>query len=99
MEKDKTILDFIENLKLVLDFALLKVVDNWPSDMCSIGLQKGSKLIYISTFNFVYKNELKYDYDLELIDGSDETNINVLQEGRGVTEIELTKEIRAFLEV
>ena len=98
MKKDKTILDFIEKLKLVLDFTLLKVVDNWPSDLCAIGLQNGNKLVYISTFNFADKNELKYDYDLELIDESDKTKINVLKEGRGVTEDQLTEELKFLLE-
>lgn len=99
MEKDKTILNFIEKLQLILDFTLLKIVDNWASDLCAIGLQKGDKLIYISTFNFVDKNETKFDYDLELINELDETRINVVKVGRGVTERELIKELRIFLEV
>jgi len=99
MEKDKTILNFIEKLKLMLDFTLLKVVDNWSSDLCAFGLQKGNKLVYISTFNFVDKSVVKYDYDLELIDGLDETKIKILKEGRGVIEEELIEELRGFLEV
>ena len=99
MDKDKTILNLIEKLKLIIDFRLLKVVDSWPSDFCAIGIQKADKLVYISTFNFVEKDELKYDYDLELIDKSDESKINVLKKGRGVTEAELTEQLSAFLEV
>lgn len=99
MEKDKTILNLINKLKSILDFTLLKVVDHWPSDLCAIGLQRGDKLVYISTYNFVDKGKLRYDYDLELIDESGETKINVLKEGRGVTENELTEELRVFLEV
>lgn len=99
MEKDKTILNIIEILKLTFDFSLLKVVDNWPLDLCAIGLQKGNKLVYISTFNFVNKSEVKYDYDLEIINESDETKINILKEGRGVIEEELIEKLKVFLKL
>ncbi len=68
MEKDITILKLIERLKLTINFNLVEVVDYWEADLCAIGLIKGNKLIYISTFNYLGKQELMYDFDLEIID-------------------------------
>jgi hypothetical protein len=59
MEKDKTIIELIERLKFKVNFALLEIVDNWEVDLCAIGLKKGNKLVYISTFNYVKNNEMK----------------------------------------
>lgn len=97
MIKDKTILDLIQKLKSNLDFNLLEIVDYWPSDLCAIGLQKGNKLVYISTFNSLHKDEVKYDYDLELYDKKDD--VVIIKEGREITEKELIKEIKKFLEI
>ena len=97
MIKDKTILDLIQKLKSKLDFNLLEIVDYWPSDLCAIGLQKGNKLVYISSFNSLHKDEVKYDYDLELYDKKDD--VVIIKEGREITEKELIKEIKKFLEI
>ncbi|QNR25597.1 hypothetical protein [Croceimicrobium hydrocarbonivorans] len=99
MEKDKTILDLLERLKSSLDLTALKVVDHWPSDLCAIGLQKENRLIYISTFNFANREKPGYDYDLELINRLDETNIYILKKGREASEDELINEIKAFFEL
>ncbi|MCS4238492.1 hypothetical protein M2306_001388 [Myroides gitamensis] len=97
MEKDITILDFIERLRLRINFNAIKIVDFWESDLCSIGIMKENKLIYISTFNYVDDEKLMYDFDLEILDKDDNENINVVKEGRNIGEEELMHEIKIFL--
>jgi hypothetical protein len=99
MEKDITILELIKQLKSIMDFTLLEIVDYWEADFCAIGLKKGDKLIYISTFNYVGNNELNYDFDLEIINGNSTENLNVIKEGRNVSEAELVNQIKQFLDV
>jgi len=98
MEKDKTILNLIERLKLIINFNVIQIVDYWQADFCAIGLKKGNKLIYISTYSYDVNN-IKYDYDLEIINEEKEDNINVVKEVRSVSEDELVKDIKFFLEV
>ncbi|WP_158960983.1 hypothetical protein [Myroides fluvii] len=97
MEKDITILDFIERLRLKINFNAIKIVDFWESDLCSIGIMKENKLIYISTFNYVNDKKLMYDFDLEILDKNDNEKINVVKEGRNIGEEELIHEIKIFL--
>lgn len=99
MEKDKTILLFIERLRTILNFSLIHIVDYWDSDLCAIGLKRGNKLVYISTYNFSNESIVKYDYDLEIIDEEATDKIEILKEGRGVSEREIVDELRSFLEV
>ncbi|WP_126974486.1 hypothetical protein [Gynurincola endophyticus] len=99
MEKDITILKLIESLKLIINFSLLKVVDYWEADLCAIGLMKGNKLVYISTFNYAQNEDLMYDFDLETIDEDDKEEFNVVRVGRNVSEAELVSEIKLFLDV
>lgn len=99
MKKDITILNFIERLKLIVNFTLLKVVDYWEADLCAIGLMRGNKLVYISTFNYAENEEVMYDFDLEIIDENDKENFCVIKVCRNVTEDELVNEIKHFLEV
>lgn len=99
MEKDITILKFIERLKLIINFTLIKIVDYWDADLCAIGFTKGNKLVYISTFNYAENSELMYDFDLEIIDENDKEKISVIKVGRNVSEDELVNEIKLFLEV
>jgi hypothetical protein len=96
MEKDKTILELIKRLKIHLDADHLEIIDHWDSDLCAIGLGKDSRLIYISTYNYLNMIPIRYDYDLELINESDETKINVLKSCTGVLEEELLAEITSF---
>ncbi len=97
MEKDKTILRFIEALSQKIDINLLQVVDYWDADLCAIGFKKGNKLIYISTYNSFNNRIIKYDYDLELIDELVNEKIKVLKRGRAISERQLIKEIKSFL--
>jgi hypothetical protein len=99
MEKDITILKFIERLKLIINFNLLEVVDYWEVDFCAIGLIKDNKLVYISTFNYAERQELMYDFDLEIIHENDKEKYDVVRVGRNVSEIELISEIKIFLHV
>ena len=97
MKKHETIIKFMERLKLVINFTLLEIVDYWEADLCAIGLKKGNQLVYISTFNYVEEAELAYDFDLELLDQNIREQIEIIKEGRRVSESELMDEIKAFL--
>lgn len=99
MEKDITILKFIERLKLIINFNLIEVVDYWEADLCAIGLIKENKLVYISTFDNVENEELMYDFDLEVIDENDKGKFDVIRVGRNISEAELVSEIKLFLNV
>ena len=63
MEKDKSILDFINKLRLITNFTLVEIVDYWDADLCAVGIQKGHRLVYINTFNYIDSQIIKYDYD------------------------------------
>jgi hypothetical protein len=95
MEKDRSIIQFLDKLKLITSFHLIEVVDNWDGDLCAIGLKKGNKLVYINTFN----PDEKYDFDLELLNPENAEKLNVIKEGRGVPESEIINEIKEFLQI
>ncbi len=99
MEKDKTILELIERLKLIINFTLLEIVDYWEADLCAIALKRGNKLVYISTFNYIEKKVLNYDFDLEIIDVNHIEKLNVVRKGRNISEDQLVDEIKLFLEL
>jgi len=98
INKDKSITNLIERLKLIINLSLIQIVDYWEADLCAIGLKKDNKLIYISTYSYDVNN-IKYDYDLEIINQEKEDSINVVKEVRSKSEDELVKDIRLFLEV
>jgi hypothetical protein len=98
INKDKSIINLIERLKLIINFSLVQIVDYWEADLCAIGLKKDDKLIYISTYSYDVNN-MKYDYDLEIINKEREDNINVIKEVRSVSENKLVKDIKSFLEI
>ena len=99
MEKDKTIVRFLDRIKNLIDQHNIEIKDYWETDLCAIGIKKGEKLIYISTYNYVEAKIVKYDFDLELIDDSGSTKVDVLKEGRSVTEDDLIQEIKSFFEI
>lgn len=96
MEKDITIINLIAKLKDKIDFSLLEIVDYWEADLCAIGIKKENKMIYISTYNYVSDSPITYDFDLELT-GTEE--INVIRQGRNVSQSFLIDEIKLFFEV
>ena len=103
MEKEETILKLIEKLHKIIDFPLFENIDYWEADLCAIGLKRGNKLVYISTWNYVSKkyknNEISYDFDFEIIDESNIEKINVARIGRNISETELINEVKLFLEI
>lgn len=98
MEKDITILKLIEKLKLVINFTLIEVVDYWEADLCAVGLKNGNKLVYISTYNYTENEDVRYDFELEIIDQTNKEKINVIGFGRNISEAELVNEIKLFFE-
>ncbi len=96
MDKDKTIIDFINKLKIIINFSLIKILDYWDGDRCAIGLKKGNKLVYISTYNFYNEIIIIYDYDFEIIDETLSDKIKILKEGRSIFENEIINEIQLF---
>jgi len=98
INKDKSITNLIERLKLINNFSIVQIVDYWEADLCAIGLKKSNKLIYISTYNYE-GNNIMYDYDLEIINEENGDNINVVKEVRSKSEDELVNDIKFFFEV
>jgi hypothetical protein len=66
MEKDESIVGFISRIKSNEQLSGIEIVDYWDSDLCSFGLKKNDRLVYISTFNYVNKSFVKYDFDFEM---------------------------------
>ena len=52
-------------------------------------------MIYISTYNYLENEPIRYDFDFEIIN---ENKLEVIKERRGVTEKELLNEINIFLD-
>ena len=97
MEKDKSILDLIEKLKIQTDFDKAEIVDHWEALLCCIGIKKGIRMVYIDGLNFSEGRINGYNYDLEILNEEQPDNINVIKEGRNVTEEELIAVVKAFL--
>ncbi|MCS3800988.1 hypothetical protein [Niastella sp. OAS944] len=99
MTKHKTILDLIEKLKHQTDFDKAEIIDHWDALLCSIGIKKGIRMVYIDSSNFSDGRIDGYDYDLEILHEEQPDNINVIKEGRNVTEQEIISVIKAFLAI
>lgn len=99
LTKDKTIFELLEKLKLQTNFEKTEIIDYWDGDLCAIGIKNGIRMVYINTFH-LYENRIDgYDYDLEILNEQEPDNLNVIKEGRFVTEAVLITEIKAFLEI
>lgn len=97
MEKDITIINLLERLKLIIDFSCIEIIDFWEADLCAIGLKKGNKLIYISTYNYTDIHEaFEVDFDLEIIDETNPDKVIVVKEFRNASENQLKDEIDCF---
>ena len=92
--KDITIEKFLKNLKNALDTSQVEVIDLWEADTCAIGIKKENKMIYISTYNYLENEPIRYDFDFEIIN---KNKLEVIKERGGVTERELLDEINIFL--
>ena len=97
--KDKTILDFIERLKVEIDFNEVELIDYWKADLCAIGIKKRDKLVYISTHAYINKESIRYDFDLEILSLVDDSNLEVFKRGRKVSEKELICELKTFFKL
>lgn len=99
LTKDKTILDLLEKLSLQTRFEEAELFDHWDADLCAIGIKKGIRMVYINTFNITDGRTGGYDYDLEILNEQQPDAINVIKEGRNVTEEVLIAEIKVFLDI
>ena len=97
MKKHISITRLLERLKLEIDFDAIDLVDYWEADLCAIGLKKGNRLIYISTFNYLSSKEPWFDVGFEILDGMATENLKAVNTGRNVSEAELINEIRVYL--
>lgn len=96
MKKDITVINLITTLKDRIDFSLLEIIDYWEADLCAIGIRKNNKIVYISTFNYINDSAIRYDFDLELIDGE---QINIIKQGRNVSQSLLVTEMELFFDL
>ena len=94
--KDITIENFLKNLKNALDTSQVEVIDLWEADTCAIGVKRENKMIYISTYNYIENESIRYDFDFEIIN---ENKLEVIKERRNITEKELLNEIKFFLDL
>lgn len=99
MNKHKSIIKLIEILNNSIDSNAYEVIDFWEGDLCAIGLKKGSKLVYISTYNYINQKKLRYDFDFELINDEKPIPLDVIKEVRGCDIDELINHLRSFFEV
>lgn len=97
--KDKSIVDLIEKLKLQTDFEKVEISDNWDALLCSIAITRGIRMVYIDSWNFSEGRIDGYDYDLEILDEEQPDNLNVIKEGRNVTDEELITVVKVFLDI
>lgn len=97
--KDKSIFELIEKIKAQTDFSQAEIVDHWEALLCSIGIKKGIRMVYIDGLDFYDGKPDGYYYNLELLDEDDATNVNVLREGSHITQEELITVIKTFLEI
>ncbi|MDJ1471702.1 hypothetical protein [Xanthocytophaga flava] len=97
MQKDKSILELMKKLDSHLKANSLKIVDYWKADLCAIGLRKENRLIYISTYNYLNNDNMRYDFDLELLINTNTPKSQIIKEGRAVNETKLITEICSFL--
>lgn len=76
-----------------------KLVDFWEADLCAIGLKRGQKVIYISSWDFRFRalEEMMYYIEFELIEeGSLETK-EVVKQISGVSREDLLLYIKEFM--
>ena len=99
IDKDKTLIDLIEKLKLRVNFNLIEIYDDWDADLCAIGLKRQERLVYLSTYNFAVGRSEGYDYDFELLNEQQPDKLNVLKEARNIKEEECIADIKKFLDV
>ncbi len=98
MQKDISIKNLITILKNQLDFSLIEIIDHWETDLCAIGIKKGNKMVYFSTFNSYRSNihPFKYDIDFEMLELE---KYIVIKEFRDISEDDMINEIKAFFEI
>lgn len=95
MEKDKSIRNLVEELKLDQNGWI--IVDHWEGDLCAIGIarpQTPRRLVWISTFN---KMPGYYDYECEIPAGLEDYEYLSVKEGRDVSFEELLDVLKAHL--
>lgn len=98
MIKHKIIIKLIQRLKLELNFNLVEIRDYWDACLLSIGLVRANKMVYVAA-KILKNRTVLYDYDFEILDEKHLDNLQVTKEVRDVTEDELIKAIKEYLDV
>ncbi|TMI90318.1 MAG: hypothetical protein E6H08_15200 [Bacteroidetes bacterium] len=99
MNKHKTIVALLDKISLSVNLDLVEIVDYWQADLCAIGIRKKNKLVYVSNYNYLNEKQIKFDYDLELIEETGSNKGIVIKEGRNVTDDELITDLKKFLAI
>ena len=98
VEKDQTIMDFMDRLAKQINMDDIEMVDYWDGDLCAMGFKIEHKVVYVSTWNMVSRSYLGYYYSFEYyIDFLDE--IHTIEEHEDVAEEVLIAGIKRFLEL
>lgn len=98
-QKDKSIKNLINEIRLRPEFNNLNFVDYHDGDLCATGLAAGDKSIYISTYSYTVLSDCRYDYHLEISDGVRIDQFRVVKEGTSVSLDDLFAEMRRFFEL
>ena len=97
LNKHQSIINFLRQLHLLN--IQLDIVDYWEADRCAIGLKKDNKLTYISTYNYINEEVIKYDYDFEIYDTAKPDTIHIVKSKTGISSIEFIIEIKVFFNI
>ena len=98
-KKDDTIIRIYKSIEERFGLNYFQHVDFWNADLFAIGLKKGSKLIYISTWDFksLSIGNMKYYLEFEIVDEISSQTKRTYKTYSGVTQEILLHEINLFL--
>jgi hypothetical protein len=97
--KDSSIIEIIKKFNIFFGPGKFEIVDYWDADLCAIGLRLNRKVVYINSFAYVRENEVKYDYDFEVMDKKNNEKMDVIKSVRGASGQTLIEDVKDFFEM
>ena len=97
IDKDLSIVDLIETVKMEDHSERLTTIDFWDADRCAIGFANkdvGHKLVYVSSYK---KLEGYYDYECEATNPHVSDDYEVIERGSNLRKEDLIMKIQDFL--